>query len=379
MITAGGSVGTNQKYLAANVDGTIQVTAGGDINITGSGSLTLVADSSNGQVNVDAANDLNLSNTTGNLVIGTINAGGKAVIVSVAGIIAGNKLNKDVHIKAQTIDLTAQNGSIGTAEAPIDIDTAAENGGTLSAKATNGAINIRERNGDLIIELVRSEGNGTVNISAAGGIQIGTVTSTGGGDVTLIAENGNITEKDTSDYLAAATEAKLKAIQARSAADLAAAQLIILQNYVANILPELLGRPAAQQALDAAEANLTAAEQALADIQARITTAQEELNILENEKAAADQALADAQAALDQAIADREGLTDPEEIAAQDQLIAEKTQEFEAAQAAVDEKQKELDAKSAEIADLQEQEAELENVTIPELTRLRDEAQSVLD
>jgi len=124
---------------------------------------------------------------------------------------------------------------------------------------------------------------------------------------------------------------------------------------------------------------LTAAEQALADIQARITTAQEELNILENEKAAADQALADAQAALDQAIADREGLTDPEEIAAQDQLIAEKTQEFEAAQAAVDEKQKELDAKSAEIADLQEQEAELENVTIPELTRLRDEAQSVLD
>lgn len=205
------------------------------------------------------------------------------------------------------------------------------------------------------------------------------MTSTGGGDVTLIAENGNITEKDTSDYLAAATEAKLKAIQARSAADLAAAQLIILQNYVANILPELLGRPAAQQALDAAEANLTAAEQALADIQARITTAQEELNILENEKAAADQALADAQAALDQAIADREGLTDPEEIAAQDQLIAEKTQEFEAAQAAVDEKQKELDAKSAEIADLQEQEAELENVTIPELTRLRDEAQSVLD
>ena len=379
VITAGGSVGTNQKYLAANVDGTIQVTAGGDINITDSGSLTLVADSSNGQVNVNAANDLNLSNTTGNLVIGTINAGGKAVIVSVAGIIAGNKLNKDVHIKAQTIDLTAQNGSIGTAEAPIDIDTAAENGGTLSAKATNGAINIRERNGDLIIELVRSEGNGTVNISAAGGIQIGTVTSTGGGDVTLIAENGNITEKDTSDYLAAATEAKLKAIQARSAADLAAAQLIILQNYVANILPELLGRPAAQQALDAAEANLTAAEQALADIQARITTAQEELNILENEKAAADQALADAQAALDQAIADREGLTDPEEIAAQDQLIAEKTQEFEAAQAAVDEKQKELDAKSAEIADLQEQEAELENVTIPELTRLRDEAQSVLD
>jgi len=35
----------------------------------------------------------------------------------------------------------------------------------------------------------------------------------------------------------------LKAIQARSAADLAAAQLIILQNYVANILPELLDAP----------------------------------------------------------------------------------------------------------------------------------------
>ncbi|HQE23959.1 MAG TPA: S-layer homology domain-containing protein, partial [Syntrophomonadaceae bacterium] len=335
-------------------------------------------DSNNGQVNVNAANDLNLSNTTGNLVIGTINSGGTAVIISVAGIIAGDKPVNNVHVKAKSIELTAQNGSIGTAEAPIDIDTDAENQGTLSAWATNGAININERNGDLIIKTVRSDGNGTVNISAAGGIKIDNLTSTGGGDVTLIAGDGGVTEVDITDALAAATEAKIKAKQARSAADLAAAQVIILQNYVTNILPELLGLPAAQQALDTAVANLTAAQQKLAVIKAQIDQALADLAILQNEKVLADQALADAETALAKAKADREGLTDPAAIAEQDRLINELAQVVEEAQKMADAKQKELDDKNAEIVDLRSQETEMENVTIPELSRLKDEAQNTL-
>lgn len=376
VITAGGSVGTSQDYIDTNVDGTVQAQTGGDININSGRSLTLVADSG-GQVNVNTAADLNLSNTNGNLVIGTINAGGQAAIISVAAILAGDSLANDVHIKANSIDLAAQNGSLGTAAAPIYIDTKAENGGSLSARTTNGAINISERNGDLIIGVV--EGNGTVNISAAGGIQVGTLASTGGGDVTLIAENGDITETDAADYMAAATEAKIKASQARSAADLAAAQVIILQNYVNNILPGLLGRPAAQQSLDTAEANLAAARQELDNIKALITAAQEELIDIQLEKQLADNDLAAAEADLAQAIADREGLTDPDEIAEQDRLIAELQEAVEAARLAADSKQKELDDKNAEIAALKSQESEMETVTIPELTRIRNEAKSTLD
>jgi hypothetical protein len=63
---------TNQNYIDTHIDGIAQIAAGGDINISDSGSLTLIADSSNGQVNVNAVSDLNLSNTTGNLVIGAI-------------------------------------------------------------------------------------------------------------------------------------------------------------------------------------------------------------------------------------------------------------------------------------------------------------------
>jgi uncharacterized coiled-coil protein SlyX len=377
-LTAGRTVGTNQGYIDTDIDGTAKVTAGGDININDSGTLTLVADSSSGQVNVNAAADLNLSNTSGNLVIGFVTAGGEAAIVSAAGITAGDKLDHDVHVKAKSIDLTALNGSIGTAEEPIDIDTDAESRGTLSARATHGAINISERNGDLIIATVEADGDGTVNISAAGGIEVGRLTSTGGGDVTLTAGSGSITETDASDYMAAATEAIIKASQARSAADLAAAQVIILQNYVSYILPELLGRPAAEQALAAAEANLAEAEKKLADIKEMIAQADSEFNTIQNEKILADQAWVDAKAALAQAQADVAGMTDPEQIAAQLQLIAQLEDAVYEAQLAVDEIQKKLDAKNAELADLRSQESQMETVTIPQLTQIRDDAGEAL-
>jgi hypothetical protein len=182
----------------------------------------------------------------------------------------------DSHIRAKTIALTAQNGAIGTAGTPLDIDTDAANGGKLSANAAGGMININEVIGDLIIDLINASGNGTVNITADGGIRVGTITSTGGGNVTLTTGDGDIIQSvnDNTGSAEAAAEAQTAADQARSAADLAAAQVIILQNYVTNILPEILGRPAAQQELDKAVSDLSAAEQKLLNIKAQILTAQ---------------------------------------------------------------------------------------------------------
>jgi hypothetical protein len=91
-LTAGGTLGTNQDYIDTDIDGTAQVKTGGDININDSGSLTLIADSESGQINVNTLGDLILANTSGDLVIGLVIAGGTAVITSVEGINPGDKL-----------------------------------------------------------------------------------------------------------------------------------------------------------------------------------------------------------------------------------------------------------------------------------------------
>jgi hypothetical protein len=54
----------------------------------------------------------------------------------------------------------------------------------------------------------------------------------------------------------------------------------------------------------------------VADIQTRIIAALAALAIIQDEKELADSALTDAENALAQAVADREGLTDPDDIAA---------------------------------------------------------------
>jgi len=380
MITSvSGSVGTNGKYIDNDIDGTLQVSAEEDININDSGSLILVADSNSGQVNVNAVADLTLSNTTGNLKIGPIEAGGTALITSTGGITAGDKLGNTVHVKAPDVSLTAQNGSIGTADTPVDVDTDADGGGKLSAKAANGSININELIGDLVIDTIILTGDGNIFIVAEGAIEVGTISSTGGGDVSLTAGNGDITETDGTDSITAAAAAKTAADKARSAADLAAAQAAILQNYVSNILPELLGRPAAQEALNKASADLAAAEQQLSDVNMEIVNATDELAVIQAEKNTADNELANAESALAQAIADREALTDPADIAAQDAIIAGLRQEVSAAERLVADKQNKLDSKNAEISALQNQALQLEDQNIPELTQIRNDKKNALD
>jgi len=368
-LTAGGTLGTNQNYIDTDINGTVKAVTGGDININDSGSLVLIADSESGQVNVKTAASLDLSNTTGDLVIGLIAAGDSAVVTSVGGITPGDKLGADAHIKAKNISLAALNGAVGTPENPLDIDTDAGAGGKLAASADGGGININEISGDLIIGLITANNDGTVNIVADGAILVGTINSTGGGGVTLTAEDGDITETGGTDAIKAAAEAEMAAAQARSAANLAAAQVVILQNYVTNILPELLGRPAAQQALDEAGADLAAAQQQLADIKAQIMTLQGDLVTLGDEKIILEQNLTEAQNELDQAIADGEPST----------VINQLTTARNNAQAAVNAKQGEIDGKNNQIAGLQGQETQLENTTIPRLTQARDAAQDILD
>ena len=384
-LSAGGTIATNQDYLDIDVLGTVKAVAGQDININAkgnliinsSGDLILIADSSNGQVNVNVENNLTLSSDAVSLKIGYVNAGGTAIITSAEGIIAGDKLGNEMHIWAPVIILTTANGSVGAADNRLAIDTAAD--GSLAFNVVNGGVWLDEVSGDLFIVNVTASGDGTVNITSTGAIKVGTIDSTGGGAVTLIAADGDIIGSTAADTIKAAADAQAAARQARSAADLAAAQTAILQNYVDNILPKLLGRQAAQQALDNAKDNLDTALQERDDLDIQIPAAQAELANLQTEKTGLEQNLSDAQDDLAAAQEHLDTLDDPDEIAAQKTVIAELSATVKSAQTDLNNKQAEIDEQDKMIAEMQAQRDTLENDTIPELTQIRDDAQTVLD
>lgn len=96
-----------------------------------------------GQINAVAEDNLRIGNTQGNLTLGAIVAGGTADIIAEGGIDAGDKLGNGAQVTATDIILTAKDGSIGSAEKALDVDTNALNGGSLNADAANGSIWIR--------------------------------------------------------------------------------------------------------------------------------------------------------------------------------------------------------------------------------------------
>ena len=113
-------------------------------------------------------------------------------------------------------------------------------------------------------------------------------------------------------------------------------------------------------------------------VQTKIADAAADLAVIQAEKNTADNELADAESDLAQAITDREALTDPADIAAQDVIIAGLRQEVSAAERLVTVKQNELDSKNAEIM-LYKIKLDSWSEMIPELTQVRDDAQTALD
>jgi hypothetical protein len=298
-----GTIGTSSKYLTAKVTGGALTTVAYDnINIDATGNLNMIADISgpSGQINVNADNNLQLANTHGDLTLGAITAGGTAAITAEGGIKAGDKLGNEALVKANSIRLTAKNGSIGTAVQAIDIDTDAQHGGFLNAAATNGAIYIKEMTGNLTI---------------------GTIHTTGSGSVTLTTNDGSITEitAGNADLIAAAARAAIAAAQARSKADAAQTQVDILQGYftrlasaktqidtaqsqmqqLRNDLTNKLNALAnAETILEGKRTDQSAAEQELAQARTDVAAAQTEYDDALAAKQKADQDLTDAQTML---------------------------------------------------------------------------------
>ena len=118
-------------------------------------------DDEEAQVNARAEEDLNLENIEGDLVVGPIEAGGTATITGDGSIIAGDKLGEDAQVKAESIDLTAKDGHIGTSDEAFLVDTDSDNG-TLSADGNY--INIEELTGDVTLKDIESDTDATITV-----------------------------------------------------------------------------------------------------------------------------------------------------------------------------------------------------------------------
>lgn len=235
-----GGIGTENERINTDIGGTLHAEAKDDISISDEGTLDMVADSEQGQINADAKLDLNLSNTEGDLVIGPIEALGTVTIVSEGSIVAGDKYDREAQIKANTIILTAK-GGIGTEDEAMSVDTDGENGGTLSAKGEY--INITEVNGKLILKNIDSDTDAV--ISARGDIL-----------------DGNDAICDD------AVEAQKEANNARAEADAAEADAFVKSEKAKRTRKEL----------DKAKSESDAQNAVVAELERQLDDAREELN-----------------------------------------------------------------------------------------------------
>jgi len=161
--TGTGSIDINETNAltvttAMTANGAITISAGGELTATSVASLT---DS--------GANDISLTATTGNLGVGSINAGttGDVVLVAVGGSITD--------ANAGVTNVTAD-GLTATAATGIDLDTAIA---SLDASVTGaGSLTIDEADAITLTDV--DTANGSIAITAAGALAAVDVAATGG-------------------------------------------------------------------------------------------------------------------------------------------------------------------------------------------------------
>ena len=210
VISGNGSIGTEEQPISVNIGEHMKASAEGDVNITTTENLSITADSQTGELNIEGQKDLTVDNTqssaggTGNMLIGTIQAGGTASVTAKGDMLASDGSSL---VSGDNIVLGA-GGSIGTAQQPLRVDTAAGSGSLTAIGGAN--VTVEEINGDLAIDSVVSGGN--ANITADGSI-----TDT----------NGNA--------IADAADSQKKADDAKNLADEAQSEADVLDEYAAGI------------------------------------------------------------------------------------------------------------------------------------------------
>ena len=209
-VTSAGAIDINETnaIVLADVD-----TADGPISVDAGGQLT----ASDVQSTTDAdANDITLTTTSGDILVGLVNSGATAGDVrlgsSSGGIEEDGTADAAADIVAHELEMIAADGIADDAQLEIDVTN-------LAATTTSGDVHLQDTAGGLTITDVNVDGAGaaTSGVSITGGavaddliVRAGglltvdsPVRNTGGGDITLASEgtsgsddldvNGNIT------------------------------------------------------------------------------------------------------------------------------------------------------------------------------------------
>jgi uncharacterized protein YaiE (UPF0345 family)/predicted nucleic acid-binding Zn-ribbon protein len=338
-----GSVGSYETPINTRVS---EMTAGAldGISIINTGNLDFGADAGDGQVNIEVAGNLDLTNNKmGDLMLGVIKASASAILRAGAyGFTLGDSFENDQWILAESIALYAS-GNIGTAETPIVVMTTT---GTLSAVSSGGSVVIEE-----------------INLN---GMLVGDIE---GSSVTLIFK-GSIKDEKSEELIRAAAAAIAAFALAESRYSLAAGAYDTANHYITVLLPERLGRAAAEGDVTRAQANLNGAQTAygtayadLAEAEAALAAivgAGGEVELKQAEIATLETQKSDKEAELAQKQAELDGLDaeDPD----YDTKLADLETEIDVLGIEIADLASEIEVAGGELAALEAEAAEIEEI-----------------
>ena len=185
-----------------NLTGTGGITAGGNISIQGAHTAAsdpmvtvagIIQTSPTGKTDATINGSITLTESTGNLNVGVIDSiNGTVTLTAPGSIVVGNAL-ATTNLTGNTVTLTAQAGTIGTASAVLQIVTSASGTGALSASATQG-IYLNQTSGTLnVLNATTTRGaivvsNGAIGSARDINLPTNDVIRTGSGAVTLTGD-----------------------------------------------------------------------------------------------------------------------------------------------------------------------------------------------
>ena len=171
-----GCIGTTDRWIDMAVAFVTTATAHGNICLADTGDMLLLVDSILGQVYAQAElnllmiNFLSRTESPIDLTLGYVTAGYAAFIYAQGAILEGDRLGRTATITADTIELVAMDGGIGTADNAFEVDT--QNGlnktGTFAAYGSE--LYIAEVSGDMVLLGLESI-QGDIELTVPGNIE----------------------------------------------------------------------------------------------------------------------------------------------------------------------------------------------------------------
>ncbi len=253
--SAQGGIGALNAPLSLAAANGVRASAYGNIHLSDTGNMDLIVESETGRVYASAEDDLTMvnvrtrANSPFDLLLGLVTAGDTAHITALGGMFG---LGTAANVAADSIALTALNGTIGTTSSRLNVDTGSGKTGNGTLLATGMAVYIGETSGDL--HLLSVSAGGDIEIYAPGGIY----------------DDGSGRQLEDAYELQRAA-----AVEARNAADAAQANADVLKTHADRLEQAYLKKAASiaelQKKADEAKAQVDGLKQRIADTEADAT------------------------------------------------------------------------------------------------------------